>query len=398
MLLSYKYRLNPTKDQIVALEEQLRLCRWTYNGLLNHSYEERRAGRGTPTQFSLQNLLPELKTRVPELERVFSQVLQNIAKRVRSGFEGYWARRRAGLKATPPHFRRIRDYSSLTYPQYGFKLVGSTLRLSKIGALRVILHRPVGGRVKTLTISRSPSGKWYAVFSCEVESKPIPNREKAVGVDLGLNSLVALSDGTLIEAPRSYRKSEGRLRKLHRRVSRRCVSSNNWGRARLQLAVGYERVANQRRDYAYKAARCIVDRYERIYVEDLKIQNMQANRCLSKSIADAGWGLLRNALTYMAGLSEGVTAFVDPRDTSQICSGCGVRVEKDLAVRVHVCPRCGLVLDRDVNAARNILKRGLEIGRGPPEYTPVGEVTATRLIGGAQVASVIQEAHDLSHG
>ena len=177
MLLSYRYLLKPTKDQIVALEEQLQLCRWTYNKLLNHSYEERQAGRGTPTQFSLQNLLPELKTRMPELDQVFSQVLQNIAKRVRSGFEGYWARRRAGLKATTPHFRRARDYSSLTYPQFGFKLVGSTLRLSKIGALRLRLHRPVEGRVKTLTISRSPSGKWYAVFSCKVEGKPIPNRE-----------------------------------------------------------------------------------------------------------------------------------------------------------------------------------------------------------------------------
>jgi putative transposase len=161
-------------------------------------------------------------------------------------------------------------------------------------------------------------------------TRPIQGREKAVGVDLGLNNLVALSDGTTIEAPKSYRKSEAKLRKLHRRVSRRCVGSSNRGKARVQLAAQYEKVSNQRRDFAYKTARSIVDRYERIYVEDLKIQNMQANRCLSKSIADAGWGILRDALTYMAGLSEGVTAFVDPRDTSQICSGCGVRVDKGL--------------------------------------------------------------------
>ena len=157
-------------------------------------------------------------------------------------------------------------------------------------------------------------------------------------------------------------------------------------------------MANQRRDYAYKTARSIVDRYEMIYVEDLKIQNMQRNRCLSKSIADAGWGMLRNALIYMVRLSEGVMVFVDPRGTSQVCSGCGVRVEKGLGERVHRCPVCGLVLDRDVNAARNVLKRGLEIGRGPPEYRPVGEGANTRLIGDVQVVSVIQEAHDLSHG
>ncbi len=118
---------------------------------------------------------------------MFSQVLQNIAKRVRLGFEGCWARRRAGLRADTPHFRRARDYTSLTYPQFGFKLDGSTLKLSKIGDLRLRLHRPVEGKIKTLTISRRPSGKWYAVFASMVETKPIPNREKAVGVDFGLN-------------------------------------------------------------------------------------------------------------------------------------------------------------------------------------------------------------------
>jgi len=337
-----------------------------------------------------------MKARTPELNEVHSQVLQNIAKRIRLGFENSWARRRAGLKADPPHFRRARDYSSLTYPQYGFKLVGSTLRLSKIGALRLRLHRPVEGRVKTLTISRCPSGKWYAVFSCEVETRPIPGREKAVGVDFGLNHLVALSDGTLIEAPRSYRKSEDRLRKLHRRVSRRCIGSHNRGKAGLQLAVGYERVSNQRRDYAYKTARCIVNRYEKIVVEDLKIDNMRRNRHLSKSIGDAGWGMLRNALTYMAGLSEGVMVFVDPRYTSQLCSGCGELVPKDLAVSVHICPHCGLVLDRDVNAARVVLLRGIGLER--PESTPVGEGTNTQLSDVGRVASVNQEAHDLSHG
>ena len=142
----------------------------------------------------------------------------------------------------------------------------------------------------------------------------------------------------------------------------------------------------------------IVNRYEGIVVEDLRIQDMPRNRCLSKSIADVGWGMLRSALTYMASLSEGVTAFVDPRGTSQTCSRCGARVKKNLSVRVHVCPMCGLVLDGDVNAARNVLKRGLEIGRGPPEYTPGGEEATTLLSVWVQAVSVKQEAHDLSHG
>jgi len=393
MLLSYKYRLKPTPTQVSIFEEQLRLCRCAYNTLLGYCFDERKAGRGTPTQFRLQNLLPVMKTQTSEFERVHSQVLQNVAKRVRSGFESYWNRRRAGLKAHLPRFRRADRYNSLTYPQFGFSLDRCILRLSKIGDVKLIQHRPLEGKVKTLTISRSLAGKWYAIFSSEVENKPIKERLPAVGVDFGLSSLVALSDGTLIEAPKSYRNSASRLGRAQRSLSKMKRGSRNRWRARLRVASICERVVNQRRDFAYKTARSIVNKYERVYVEDLKIANMMKNRHLSKSIGDAGWGILRNALTYMAQRSEGMIAFVDPRNTSQLCSGCGATVPKTLSERTHRCPTCGLVLDRDMNAAQNILKRGLEIGREPPEYTPVGEATTTSLSEGMQVALMNQEAH-----
>jgi len=376
-----------------VLHEQLRLCRLTYNALLEHSLSERRAGRGTPTHKALTYLLPEMKAMEPELNNVFSQVLQNVAKRVRSGFESCWNRKRAGLKAHLPRFRGEDRYDSLTYPQFGFRLKDGVLCLSKIGDVRVIQHRPVEGKVKTLTVTRSRAGKWYAVFASEVEAKPIRNRLPAVGVDFGLNSLVALSDGATIEAPRSYRGAEERLRRAQRSLSRKTRGSRNREKARRRVASACERVANRRRDFAYKTARMIVDRYERVYVEDLKIANMVKDRRLGKSIGDAGWGMLRNALTYMAERSEGVTAFVSPRGTSQTCSGCGAYVGKGLSVRVHRCPGCGLTIDRDVNAALNVLKRGLEIGLERAEYTPVGEVTATQLSEAGQVASVSQEAH-----
>jgi putative transposase len=389
--LSYKYRLKPSTGQVAVLEEQLRLCRWAYNALLEHSLSERGAGRGTPTHKALTYLLPDMKAMKPELSNVFSQVLQNVAKRVRSGFEGYWARRRAGLRAHLPRFRGEDRYDSLTYPQFGFRVEDGCLRLSKIGDVRIVQHRPVKGQVKTLTVTRSRAGKWYAVFASEVEAKPIRNRLPAVGVDLGLNSLVALSDGTLIEAPRNYRDAESRLRRVQRSLSRKRRGSRNREKARRRVASVCEKVANQRRDYAYKTARMIVNRYERVYVEDLNVQNMMENRRLSKSLGDAGWGLLRNALTYMAERSEGVTAFVNPRNTSQLCSRCGAYVEKDLSVRTHRCPECGLTIDRDVNAARNILRKG--IGLEQAEYTPEGEVTATQLSVVEQAASVSQEAH-----
>jgi len=391
--LSFKYRLKPSTEQVAALEEQLRLCRWAYNALLEHSLNERKAGHGTPTHKALTYLIPAMKAMKPGLDNVFSQVLQNVAKRVRSGFEGYWARRRAGLKAHLPRFRGEDRYDSLTYPQLGFRLKDGVLCLSKIGDVRIVQHRPVEGQVKTLTVTRSRAGKWFAVFSSEVEEKPIPGRLHSVGVDFGLNSLVALSDGTLIEAPRSYRGAEERLRRAQRSLSRKTRGSRNREKARRRVASACERVANRRRDYAYKTARSIVNRYERVYVEDLKVQGMMRNRRLSKSLGDAGWGMLRNALTYMAERSEGVIAFVNPRGTSQTCSGCGAYVGKGLSVRVHRCPGCGLTVDRDVNAALNVLKRGLEIGLERAEYTPVGEVTTTQPSEVGQVASVNQEAH-----
>lgn len=325
------------------------------------------------------------------MDEVHSQVLQNVANRIRRGFENYWARRRVGLMATLPHFRRMRDYSSLTYPQFGFKLDDSTLKLSKIGALRIIQHRPIEGVTKTLTIKRESSGKWYAIFTCEVETKPIKGRLPVVGVDFGLKSIVALSDGTTIEAPQFYRKSEQRLGRLQRIHSKRKMRSKNREKARIVVAKLSEKVANQRRDFLAKIARGIVNKYVRVYIEDLETANLKRNKHLSKSIGDAGWRILRHTLTYMAERSLGVTACVDPRNTSQLCSGCGELVPKDLAERVHACPHCGLVLDRDVNAARNILRKG--IGLEQPESTPVGEVTATQLSEAGQVASMNQEAH-----
>ncbi|MCX6656458.1 MAG: transposase [Candidatus Bathyarchaeota archaeon] len=310
--LSYKYRLKPSNEQAATLEKQLRLCRWAYNALLEHSFSERRAGHGTPTHKALTILLPEMKAVKPDLNNVFSQVLQNVAKRVRSGFESYWNRKRVGLKAHLPRLRGADKYGSLTYPQFGFRLKANVVCLSKIGDVRIILHRPVEGNVKTLTVTRSRAGKWYAVFSSEVEVKPIQDRLPAVGVDLGLCNLVALSDGTVFMAPRKYRVAEERLGRAQRCLSRKARGSRNREKARRRVASACERVANQRRDFSYKTARSIVNRYERIILEDLKICNMSKSRHLSKSIADAGWGILRNALTYMASLSEGVTAFVDP--------------------------------------------------------------------------------------
>ncbi len=318
----------------------------------------------------------------------YPQVLQNTSKRIRDAYHGYYARRKAGLKAGKPRFKSGRRYKSMTYPQSGFKVEGDTLNLSKIGSIRIRLHRPLGGDVKTLTVKRMPSGRWYAVFCCEVEAPPREKPHRDVGIDLGLECFAALSDATRIENPRIYRGSERRLAHLQRSLSRKEKGSRNRMRARLRVARLHERVENRRSDFLHKASRAVADSYGTVYVEDLKIQNMVRNHRLAKSISDAGWGRFVRMLCYKEEESGGRVVLVNPYGTSQRCSGCGEKVVKSLSDRVHECPYCGLVLDRDLNAARNIL----EIGRGPPDSKSVERLTSTWPLEAGQVGSVNQEA------
>lgn len=356
-MLSYKYRIYPDAGQIRTLEEHLEVCRWTYNTLLDYCYTERKEGRITPTQYDLGYLLPIMKRQTPRLNAVNSQVLENVAERVRSGFENFWSRRLHGLKAGMPHFRKADDYDSLTFRQSGYKLDGNTLTLAKVGSIKINLHRSVEGKIKRVNISRD-GGKWYVSFSCEVEDKPILNREKIVGIDVGLYSLIATSDGETVEAPQNYRNSERRLKRLGRQLSGKKLRSKNWYKSKARLAKLDRKVANQRKDFAFNLSRRLVNRYDVIVLEDLKISNMVKNTRLSKSISDAGWGELKRNLQYMSEMSGGRVILVDPKNTSQVCPNCGREVRKTLADRVHSCPHCGLVVDRDIASAMEIRNRG----------------------------------------
>lgn len=215
---------------------------------------------------------------------------------------------------------------------------------------------------------------------------------KDAGIDVGLNSYAVLSDGARIENPRYYRKEERRLARLQRQLSRKKKGSQNKEKTRIKVARRHEKIENRRNDFLHKASRQIADTYETVYVEDLKITNMVRNHCLAKSISDVSWGKFTRMIAYKAEGAGGRLIKVDPKNTSQLCSQCGEIVEKTLSRRIHVCPYCGLVMDRDRNGALNILKRGREIGREPPEYTPEGESATTQPSEVEQVNSMNQEA------
>jgi len=222
-----------------------------------------------------------------------------------------------------------------------------------------------------------PSGKWYACFSCRVETQPREKPFEDVGIDVGLNSYAVLSDGTHFENPRLYRQSEKRLAYLQRGMSRKERGSRNWVKAKAKVARLHEKIVNRRTDFLHKASRKIADTYETVYVEDLKIGNMVRNHRLAKSISDAGWGRFIGMIAYKEEESGGQLIQVNPSGTTQMCSGCGEIVPKDLSQRVHRCPYCGLVMNRDKNAALNILERGREIGQELPKFRPVEEKVST---------------------
>ena len=393
-----RYRLYPSRVQTKVLEEQLETCRGVHNWLLLYAKSYHKETGKTISQFTMQNLLPKLKADRPELLKVHSQVLQNIARRIRLGYDNFFARRKVGLRAGLPRFRKYGRYKSVTYPQNGFRVEGNRLLLSKIGAIRIRQHRELPEEIKTLTVKRMPSGKWYACFSCVVEAQPREKPLEDIGIDVGLHSYAVLSDGARIENPRLYRKSEKRLGLLQRGVSRKERGSRNWVKAKTRVARLHEKIGNRRTDFLHKASREITDAYETVYFEDLKIGNMIRNHCLAKSISDAGWGRFIGMIAYKEEESGGRLIKVNPRGTTQECSRCGERVSKTLSERIHECPYCGLAMNRDENAALNILARGREIRRGPPESRPVEEGASTPSTVLVQVYPVKQEASLLIGG
>jgi len=256
-----------------------------------------------------------------------------------------------------PRFKSETRYDSITYPQEpGFSFKDNRLALSKIGHIKIRLHRKIEGKVKTCSVARD-GNNWYACFSAEYEPDKRSVPEKSIGIDVGIKSFAVLSDGETIDNPKHLGKSAHKLKRLQRELSRKKRGSSSRKKARSAVLCLHRKVRNQRSDFQHKVSRKIVNTYGIIIAEDLDIRNMVRNRYLAKSILDAGWGGFLNKLTYKAAEAGCRFEKVTARHTSVICSKCGEKVPKTLAVRVHACPFCGLVLDRDHNAAINILNK-----------------------------------------
>jgi putative transposase len=358
MRKTYKYRLYPSKVQEAKLLATLDVCRILYNSCLvdrkNH-YES--TGKGM-SRIRQQEILAADKKRVLLLGEVHSQVLQDVLFRVERSFQGFFRRLadKSG-KVGYPRFKSEGRYDSITYPQEpGFRIEDGKLKLSKIGHLKIKMHRQIVGQVKTCIISKD-GNHWYACFSVEYELEKRPVPTGATGIDVGLKSFATLSDGTEITNPRHLCKAEAKLKRVQRSLSRRERGGANRKKITLTVANLHRKVRNQRLDFHHKETRKIVNNFGLIVAEGLKIRNMVRNRHLSKSISDAGWGCFINILAYKAEEAGCQFEKVSPQYTSVNCSQCGEPAPKTLSVRIHRCPTCGLVMDRDQNAAINILQK-----------------------------------------
>lgn len=369
MRKAFKYRLYPSEKQTEKLGETLSLCRHLYNAALQERKEAWEKNR-ISISFKGQCLqLPVIKVDCPEYEGVYSQVSQDVLHRADKAFKAFFRRLKQGEeKAGHPRFKGRDRYDSFIYPQLGFKLDGNRLQLSKIGSIKIKLHRPIEGCIKTLSVKRE-AGKWYAVFSAIVEPKPLPHSDKVVGIDMGLESFLVTSDEEFVDNPRFLRVAEDKLANAQRTMDKRKKGSKRRVKAKRIVNVYHARIRNARLDFHHKIARNLVNTYGFIALEDLNIKNMVKNHCLAKSISDAGWGQFISIVQAKAEEAGREVVLVNPRNTSQICSGCGALVKKDLSRRWHDCPVCDLSVHRDINSSRNTLALGLSV-RGSTPRSP----------------------------
>jgi putative transposase len=357
---TFKYRLIPTPTQEQVLDAVAWRCRALYNVALEQRIFLYRQRGVTYTRYEQEAELKDLRAALPTYAGIHSHVLQDVLARLDKTYQAFFRRVKRGEKAGFPRFQGRYRYHSFTYKEYGngATLDNGCLVLSKIGRLAVRWSRPLEGTPKTVTISREADG-WYVAFSCaDIPVQPLPATGQETGIDLGLESFATLADGSQIANPRIFRVAEMALKRAQRRVSRRKKGSHRRRKAVALLAKTHQKIRRARADFHHKTALALIRQFDVIYHEDLQTANMVKNHHLAKSISDAGWDAFLSILSFKAVCAGRRVVAVPPAYTSQMCSGCGALVAKDLSVRWHTCPACGTSLHRDHNAARNIERLG----------------------------------------
>ena len=370
MIKTFRYRLYPSNAQTKRLIKTFGLCRFLYNCALEERISYYKKYKKSLSYFSQTKSLPQVKDLFPEFKTIYSQVLQSTLKRADSAYQGFFRRLRAGEKAGFPRFKGNNRFNSILYTQSGFALgkrkgkkstKWSSLKLSKIGNLSMRMHRNISGNLKTCQVVRTSSGKWFVCLTCdEIPKKSFAKTSKVIGIDLGVKNLIAMSNGNKIANPKHFKKIQIRLRKAQRKLSKMSFKHPRRHASKMHAARLYEKTINQRKDFYHKLSNNLIKRFDKIALEKHNIKSMMKDnwRSLNREIQNAAWGQLVQMILYKAESADKEVVLVNPANTSQMCSDCGKIVKKDLSIRIHKC-ECGLTIDRDINAAINILHRGL---------------------------------------
>lgn len=386
-LKTFKYRLYPTPAQERCLFNTLAVCRHFYNMCLEDRKLAYQLEGRSVSKSEQEKMAIRYRQTFPQAKTVFSQTLQTVADDLDKAFKAFFRRVKAGEKPGYPRFKGRNRFHSFAFKQFGVgaKLDGRRLKLFGIGRVAVRWHRPIEGDIKTLRVVHK-AGQWFACLSCDVPDKaPLPETGRTIGIDVGVSALITTSEGEQVGHPQFYRDGQKKLRQLQRSLARKKQGGKNRRKALLQVQRQHEHVKNQRADFAHKLSQALVQNYDRIACEDLKIRNMARNHHLSKSILDAGWGIFKQLLTSKAVDAGREVVFVDPAYTSKCCSNCGTLFQDfDLSTRWVECA-CGLSLDRDHNAAINILRKAgwdaPAIANVAPLLLPNGRGKGKRRIG-----------------